>query len=74
MTKKEQVKKLLEEFSKIDKKKIPTKDNGHTIDTEKFFQVKEVKELLAELKKLKIKSLCKMGFVAAGLLLDRELN
>ena len=69
MNKKEQVKSLLDNFSKVDKKKIPKKDNS--IDMSKFYDVPEVIQLTKELKELGIntKWLFKNGFVAAGMLL-----
>jgi len=72
-TKTEQVRLVIEKLSKIDKKKIPT--IGHSIDMKKFYEVPEVKKTIKELKELGIneKSLCKMGFVPAGILLSGAL-
>jgi uncharacterized Zn finger protein (UPF0148 family) len=69
----ERVQKILEDFSKIDKKKIPNKDKS--IYMEKFFEIPEVKQVIKELKSINItgKDLCKMGFIPAGIMLGRKL-
>jgi hypothetical protein len=65
-----QVSIILQDFSKMDKKKIPIDEKGN-IKFPEFFEVDEVKQVCQELKELGATSkwLMANGFVAAGMLL-----
>jgi len=67
---KDQVRDILQDFSKIDKNKIPLDKNGN-IKFPDFNEVEEVKQVCQELKELGAtnKWLMSNGFVAAGMLL-----
>ena len=69
-SRKDQAEVILQDFSKLDKKKIPVNNKGN-IKFPDFYEVEEVKKVINELKEIGADSrwLLKNGFVAAGMLL-----
>lgn len=72
---KEQVKKILDELSKLDQKKLPLNKDGN-MNMSKIIEVKEIKEAVKDLDALGIDSkwLFDNGFMAAGMVIGRLLK